>query len=632
MCGISGLIHKSSEAIDRGLLQKMNRLISHRGPDDEGYFFDGPVGLAHRRLSIIDIGGGHQPISSEDGRFIIVFNGEIYNFQKLRADLESQGHSFKTNSDTEVLLELFISEGPVCLPKLNGMFAFAIWDKLEEKLFLARDRMGKKPLYFWNHSDHFAFASEIKVFRPHPKFSSELNPLALSHFFQYEYVPAPYAIYNEVQKLPAAHYMIYHKGEVQIQPYWDIPLMSSEPVSEEEAQKKIVTLLDEAVQARMISDVPLGVFLSGGIDSSSIVALMARHKKGKDIKTFSIGFKEKSFDESDYATQIAQKFGTDHSSEILTASKMLTILPEVMSFLDEPFADYSILPTYLLSQFTRQKVTVALGGDGSDEIFAGYPTFQAAHLAQKYKNFPVFSQKLLKFFVERLPVSDNDISFDFKLKQFLYGVDFPPVIQNQIWLGAFHQKEQNHLFSDGFLELLKSTNSFCDPLDRVKEVMDSCPSQKLGDRILYFYQKFYLCGDILVKTDRASMANSLEVRAPYLDPHLVEYVSGLPYDFKLRGKENKYILKKALEGLVPDNILYRPKKGFGIPIAIWLRNELKEEVLRLLDPSKIKKEGIFNPSYINQLVNEHLSKKKNNRKQLFSLLTFHWWKENYLSG
>lgn len=631
MCGITGIIHKNNEPVDLLVLQSMTRRLAHRGPDEEGYFVEQRAGLGHRRLSIIDLSSGQQPMYSDDSRYVIVFNGEIYNFLDIRQRLEKQGVVFKTRSDTEVLLKLYIHEGEGCVAELNGMFAFAIWDKKEQKLFAARDRMGKKPFYYWSTPTLFAFASECKAFLKHPGFSPRLDAEALSHFFQYEYVPAPFSIFHGVKKLAAGHCLVLDQKGLIIRRYWDIPLnpLRASDFDPEEVKTRLIDLLDRAVDSRLVSDVPLGVFLSGGIDSSTIVALMARHRSGKDIKTFSINFDEPSFDESAYSSLIAKRFSTDHHQQTLTPHKMIDILPDVAGFLDEPFADYSIIPTYLLSQFTRQLVTVALGGDGSDELFCGYPTFFAGGLADYYHLTPGFAKKMIQRLASFFPASDCDMSFEFKLKQFLYGAGFPPVLRNQVWLGALHRAEQQKIFSPSFEGQTFLRDG--DPLELVSQVMESCPSKNPGDRMLYFYQKFYLEGDILVKTDRASMAASLEVRAPFLDKDFVEYVSTLPYQFKARGKTTKYLLKKALEPVLPREIIYRKKKGFGIPIAIWLKNELRPSLQATLHHNKLKKDGIFNPVAVDCLIAEHLSGKKNNRKPLFALLMFQWWKERFLN-
>lgn len=623
MCGIVGILNKNGAPVDREVLERMTRRLVHRGPDDEGFYLDGSVGLGFRRLSIIDLSGGHQPMSISDGRFTIVFNGEIYNFLELRAELEKEGVTFQTRSDTEVLLQLYAREGESCLSRLNGMFAFAIWDRVEKSLFLARDRMGKKPLYLWETASHMAFASECKAFLDHPQFSRTLDPNALNHYFQFEHVPAPFSIFQDVRKLPQGHFLLLRDGETTTQRYWDVPLVDRhEEIPEPAAACRLFGLIDKAVERRLISDVPLGVLLSGGIDSSAIVAMMARHREGKDIKTFTIGFREKSYDESAYARLIADRFGTDHHVQELTEEKLLEIIPAVVSFLDEPFADYSIFPTYLLSKFTREKVTVALGGDGGDELFAGYPTFFADRVARLFNRLPKPVQKGFRRLVDRLPVSDRDMSLDFMAKTFLGGAPYPPVIRNQVWLGAFGPEERRRLFVEPPLR---------DPLTLVEEAMKDCPSTNPGDRMLYFYQKFYLCDDILVKTDRASMAISLEVRAPLLDVNVVEFAASLPFHYKLKGTKKKYLFKKILGRLLPTEILGRKKKGFGIPLSVWLRGKLKERMLETLAPERIRREGLFDSGYVSQLVGEHLSGKRNHRKPLFALLMFEWWREKYLA-
>lgn len=627
MCGITGLIDKQKNPIDPIVIEKMTRTLVHRGPDAEGYFLKPGIALGHRRLSIIDLSGGTQPMTTPDGRYTIVFNGEIYNFEELKKELEKTGVRFQTHSDTEVLLQLYIQEGPDCLQKLNGMFAFAIWDHTHSELFAARDRMGKKPFYYWNTPRYFAFASEVKAILAHPDFVRDLDPEALAHYFQYEYVPAPYCIFKGVKKLPQAHTLRFKKDQLIIQRYWDIPLTNKkENISEKDAVKEILNKLDQAVECRLVADVPLGVFLSGGIDSSSIVALMAKHRAGKDIQTFAIGFKEASYDETRYSNLIAKKFGTDHHHQYLSASRMLEILPEIIDLMDEPFSDYSIIPTYLLSKFTRQTVTVALGGDGGDELFAGYPTFVADRLAKRYQAWPSLIKKIIRGFAHVLPTSEKDMSFEFKLRQFLYGVEYPPILRNQVWLGALNTKEQSQIFSEKTWNEIRN----CNPLGLIREQMNSCQSTDPGDRLSYFYQKFYLCDDILVKADRASMAASLEVRAPYLDVNVVEFVSRLPFTYKLKGSQTKYLLKKSLEGILPKEILHRKKKGFGIPTNVWLKKELKDQMLKTLHPEKIRKAGIFRPEFVDRLISDHLSGKRNNRKSLFALLMFEGWREKFL--
>lgn len=628
MCGISGIVNLREGSVDRGVLKAMNDTLNRRGPDGEGFYFSERVGLGHRRLSIIDLEGGAQPMTTSDGRYTLVFNGEIYNFLELKMELERDGAAFRTHSDSEVLLELFARKRERCLDELNGMFAFVVWDAKERTLFAARDRVGKKPFYYALVDGHFIFASELKALLKFPALKRELDPAALAHFLAYEYVPAPLAMVKGVRKLRQAHYLnLAADGAVMTTRYWTQPLGEPLDIDEREASKNLLELLDKATAYRLISDVPLGVFLSGGIDSSTVVALMARHRAGKDIKTFSIYFKEASYDESLYCETVAKKFGTDHASQTLTAATMLDILPEVVAYLDEPFADGSILPTYLLSRFTRKHVTVALGGDGSDELFAGYPTFFASRLADAYRLMPQLLHKAVNGAAALMPASENNMSLDFKLRQFIKGAHHPGVIKNQIWLAAISPEEQDDLLTPEFKKTLDGVNPFA----LIDEEMDHCPSRVPGDELLYFYQKFYMCDDILFKVDRASMANSLEVRAPFLDKDVVDFASRLPYALKLKGVTTKYILKKTVNKLLPAMVTQRSKKGFGIPIAGWLKNELKPLLLNTLSEERIRRDAIFEWEPIKALIDGHLSGKINQRKPLFALLMLHLWMDQYLA-
>lgn len=626
MCGIAGIINCNDPHIDENILKAMSDSIESRGPDDEGFFVGPYAGLAHRRLSIIDLESGHQPMISSDDRYVIVFNGEIYNFLELKTELDQKGFSFKSKSDTEVLLELYRIHGKDILEKLNGMFALAIWDKQTETLFAARDRMGQKPFYYALVDGHFIFASELKALLKFPQLKQELDPIALQHFLTYEYVPAPLAMIKGVSKLKQGHFLTLKNGKIQTQRYWNQKFNPRSQHNENEAGKHLLDLLHKAIQYRLISDVPLGVFLSGGIDSSTVVALLAEHREGKDIQTFSINFKEASYDESLYSSTVAEKFGTKHHVETLTANVMLDILPQVQRYMDEPFADGSILPTYLLSRFTRKHVTVALGGDGADELLAGYPTFFASRVANMYQKFPSLFKKAAHGMVNLLPTSDKNMSLDFKARQFLSGADHQGVLKNQIWLSGINQEEQKQIYSSAFKAKIKNS----DPFQLIHDEMQHCDSSLSGDQLLYFYQKFYMCDDILVKVDRASMAHSLEVRAPFLDPNVVNYVTSLPYSYKLKGVTSKYLLKKIAKKHLPAMITQRSKKGFGIPIAGWLKNEMKPILLDTLSENRIKKDGIFEYSKIKELTDQHIQGQRNNRKQLFSLLMLHFWMDEFL--
>ncbi len=633
MCGICGYINLArGEIADRDVLDKMCRKLTHRGPDDQGLYVEEFCALGQRRLSIIDLAGGHQPLFNETGDIVIVYNGEVYNFRNLRPLLEEKGHRFSTNTDTETIVHAFEEWGKDCLDRFNGMFAFCIWDKRNERLFLARDRMGKKPLYYTVMNNTFVFASELKALLVHPEVRRELSLTSLSSYLAFEYIPAPYTIFENIYKLEPGHFFeinmlrpLEERKRIRTQQYWDIPFKPEQHL-QEEIEEEFLDKFRNAVKARLISDVPLGVFLSGGIDSSSVVAMMAELMPPHNIKTFSIGFEEKSFDESSYARTVAKFFGTDHREDMLKPHVLLDILPEVCDIIDEPFADSSIIPTYLLSKFTRQHVTVALGGDGGDELFAGYDPFRAHYPAKYLDAFPPPIVKMFHRLSTLLPVSTRNISFDFALKQFLSAMNYKYGRRHFAWLGSFKPDIQHNLLHPDVLSRINHFDPFRiidDLLSRVK------PGHEL-DGIIYLYCKLYLQDDILVKVDRASMATSLEVRAPFLDKNVVEFVGTIPNSLKLHRLTTKFILKKIMEKKIPREIVYRKKKGFGIPIADWFRGELKPLLIEHFNPEKVKRMGLFNHDYINQLMQEHFRMKRDNRKQLWTLFIFSQWYDRYM--
>ncbi|MBU0877986.1 MAG: asparagine synthase (glutamine-hydrolyzing) [Candidatus Omnitrophica bacterium] len=638
MCGIIGFVINDSQLNKKeaeNILFEMCQPIRHRGPDDQGVYCAGfdnqsrvpKVGLGHVRLSIIDLSpAGHQPMSNEDGSIWLSYNGEIYNFLELRECLVRKGHIFRSRTDSEVIIHSYEQWGMEFVNKLNGMFAFALWDGKQGILILIRDRMGQKPLYYSIADGNIIFASEPKAILKFPNFVKEIDPTSLKKYFLYEYVPSPHTIYKNIQKLEAGSVLIWKNKNICIRKYWNI---SFAKINDSNNITTLKNLLKDSVKKRLISDVPLGVFLSGGIDSSSIVASMVRMMPHQDIKTFSIGFKEASFDESYYARKVARHFGTDHCGEVLNPKAMLEILPEVISNLDEPFADASIIPTYLLSKFTKEHVSVALSGDGADELFAGYPTFPAHRLARIYEKIPLFCKKnIIEKIIYSLPVSFNNLSFDFKLKQFLKGMPYNPEIRNQIWLGSFSPQEQNNLFRKDLMGEVKDSSIFQDIYTSLKD----CDARNYLELIIYLYCKFYLQDDILTKTDRASMAHSLEVRAPFLDYRFLEYTFSLPAHLKLRGFTTKYILKKMMKKDLPAGIVNRAKKGFGVPIAKWIKKDIKDLISDELAYEKIKKENLLNPDYIQQLLKEHFKGTKDNRKQLWTLLMFELWYDKWLKN
>lgn len=566
MCGICGFAG-SGDATD---LEAMNRRMAHRGPDGQGTYHHAQSRLfmAHNRLAIVDLASGAQPMATTDGALTVTFNGEIYNHADLRRELEGQGHRFQTDHcDTEVLLHGYREWGSGLPGRLNGMWAFALHDKADNLLFLSRDRFGKKPLFTAARPGLFAFASELTGLMEHRAIPTDISRVALKKYFAYGFIPAPHSLYQAVRKLPAGHNLTVNLADLtpRLTRYWSFcvepdPVVPKNP--EAYWSEAIRDTLERAVVRRLMSDVPLGVFLSGGIDSTSVTAMAARHVQG--LKTFSIGFEEASFDESVHSLRAAALYGTDHHQNTLSLTTALSLLPELVARLDEPMGDNSLLPTYLLCRDTRAHVTVALGGDGADELFAGYAPFKALRAAEAYAALcPRPVHRALCMVAARMPVSHAYMSLGFKVNRFLNAFDGPKPSWNPRWLGPASPEELTELFAEPI-----------DPEEVFEEAItawEECPSRELTDKTLEFYTRFYLQDDILVKVDRASMLNSLEVRAPYLDIEMVDLARRIPHAFKLRNGQGKYILKKALEPILPKDILYRSKQGFGAPVGLWFQ-------------------------------------------------------------
>jgi asparagine synthase (glutamine-hydrolysing) len=603
----------------------MNDRLAHRGPDDEGFFVEGPAALAMRRLEIIDLATGHQPMSGEDRRVWTVFNGEIYNYRELTAELTARGHIFRTRSDTEAIVHGYEERGLSSLGDLEGMFAVALWDAPARTLVLARDRLGIKPLYYAVLSDQIVFASELKALVEHPAIDRTLDLTALSRYLAHEYVPAPSSIFRSIRKLPAGHWLTYTDGRVKVEPYWTLVFRPDPAIGAADAVEELRGVLDLAVRQHLVSDVPLGVFLSGGIDSSAVAAFAARHV-GSRLKTFSIGFEQASFDESVHARRVARALGTDHHEEILDASGARDLVERLPDLLDEPLGDASLIPTFLLSRFTRRSVTVALSGDGGDELFAGYPTYQAHRLARGVEVLPRWlRRRLMRPVVERLPVSLSNLSLDFKLKRFFEGMDYAAVERHAVWLGSFTPAEQRELFTQEALGRMEAPPSYA----AFHEILASAPSLEGLERMLYLDLKGYLGEGVLTKTDRASMACSLEVRVPLLDRRVVELAARLPIDLKLRGLTTKWVLKRALAGMLPPETLARPKKGFGIPIGHWFRDALRPLLRDACGRDAIRRGGLFRPEAVERLLSEHESRRRDHRKKLYTLLAFQLWASRY---
>jgi asparagine synthase (glutamine-hydrolysing) len=609
MCGITGFVGKG------GLqdLLKMTAHLEHRGPDEEGIWHDRKEGvyLGHRRLSVIDIHGGSQPMWTSDGSIGVIYNGEIYNHEKLRRELKKKGHVFNTDhSDTEVLLHGY-REWQTGLPdRLNGMWAFAVYDKVRKIIFLSRDRFGKKPLFYTLQNRTFAFASELSALILHPFIDLSISKRSLKKYFAYGYIPTPKTPYSNIEKLPGGYNLIFSLKQFSLKKtkYWDFILEPFEKIPENpqnEWGEQIRELLKKGVQRRLMSDVPLGVFLSGGIDSSSVAYFASENVQSEKLKTFSIGFVEESFDESNYAGAAAKCFGnTIHHNEALSIEKAINLLPNITSKLDEPMGDSSLIPMYLLCQETKKHVTVALGGDGGDELFAGYDPFKALRIAEIYsKIVPKPLHRGILMALSLMPVSHRYMSLDFKLKRSLEGLSYPSILWNPVWMGTLKPNELEELFSEPF--------DIEDVYSEAIECWETCSQDNLVDKTLQFYTKIYLQNSILVKADRASMMNSLEVRSPFLDIDLVDFVRKIPFSWKYRNGQTKYIFKKAMEPVLPRWIIYRVKKGFGAPIGRWFQNGSLA-----VDLSK-SAQGL-NAAAIKQRMNEHQKKKADHRHFLWS--------------
>lgn len=609
----------------------MTRTLRHRGPDDEGFYVEGAVGLGHRRLAIIDLPTGKQPITNEDGTIFLVGNGEIYNYRELRHNLLKAGHTFSSASDNEVILHAYEMEGVDFVQRLNGMFALAIWDGRQRRLLLARDRAGIKPLYYARAPGVFLFASELKAILQHPAMERRLDLTALHQYLHLEYVPTPRTIFRGINKLPPGHTLILTPSgdRLAVKPYWDLSLAPSEGAGEQRLADYVAEFQDifqEVIRQELIADVPVGVLLSGGMDSSAVAAAAVRLSE-KRVQTFTVAFPDSSFDESSYARQVAQCLGTEHFETTLTPKKMLELVPRLADFLDEPLGDSSFIPTFLLSQFTRQKVKVALGGDGGDELFAGYSTLQAHQLMKYYQALaPRWLQERLARFSDYLPVTFNNISLDFKLRRFFLGQASHPLIRHQHWLGSFTTRQINLLLKPEMNVGGEATADLILHHGRQSGV------REILNQVLYGDMKLYLEGDILPKVDRASMANSLEVRVPFLNHQLLDFAGRLPLGFKLHGLTRKYLLRKAFKDVLPPAILRRSKKGFNMPVARWLTGPLKPLAAELFAEARLARGGLFQPQYVRSLWVEHLSRRQDHRKLLWTLLVFELWREKWLEN
>lgn len=626
MCGIVGFVNTHKKRASREILERMNAAIQHRGPDEDGFFIKENVALGMRRLAIIDLKGGQQPIFNENRTKVIVFNGEIYNFQELKKDLEERGHQFYTNSDTEIIIHLYDRYGADCVTFLRGMFAFAIWDETDESLFVARDRIGKKPLlYSHQPNGDLIFGSEFQALLKHPNISREVDFTAIDSYLSYLCVPAPLTAFKQIRKLEPGHWLRWKDGNIETKRYWVTDFSKKIKISETEAIEETTRLLREATKLRMISEVPLGAFLSGGVDSSTIVALMAQ-ESSKPIKTFSIGFEEQDFSELKYAKRVAEHVGAEYN-EFVVRPNALEVLPALVEHYGEPYADSSAIPTYYVSKETRKFVTVALNGDGGDESFAGYERYAAMKIAELYHRFPTFVRK---FFIEKpiglFPTSELKRSRIRDAKRFLQAANLPRTERYFRWMSTFNREAKSELYTKDFAETVSQQN----PSVFLDEWFAKANGSGILDATLLTDQMTYLPNDLLVKVDIASMANSLEARSPFLDHKVIEFAASLPESLKMHRFETKSLLKKVAARLVPKEVVYRRKMGFGVPIGKWFRGEMKDFLRGVLLSEKSLNRGIARREIIERYVREHTEAERDHSFQIWTLLMLELWFQKFI--
>ncbi|HEX8163333.1 MAG TPA: asparagine synthase (glutamine-hydrolyzing) [Pyrinomonadaceae bacterium] len=627
MCGIVGIVRRGGRSVDGGVLASMCDAIRHRGPDDDGFYLRESVGLGMRRLAIIDLALGKQPIANEGETAWIVFNGEIYNYLEVRANLEKLGHRFHTNSDTEAIVHAYDEYGADCVKHLRGMFAFAIWDERTEELFLARDRVGKKPLlYSLTPAGDLVFGSEFRALLRHPEVGRDVDYEALHHYLTFMCVPAPLTAFKAIRKLEPGHTLRFTRGgEIRCERYWEPDFNRKEKWTEEEAGERAVEVLREAVRVRLMSEVPLGAFLSGGIDSSAVVALMSE-ESAAPVKTFSIGFEEQDFSELHHARRVAERVGADHH-EFVVRPDAMEVLPTLVEHYGEPYADSSAIPTYYVSRETRRHVTVALNGDGGDECFAGYERYAAMQLAETYRRVPApLREGLIRQLVELMPSSELRRSRVRDVKRFARAASLPAVERYLRWVSVFDSEAKDSLYADEFRARMRPHRA----ADFIAPWFARANGAGVVDAALLADTMTYLPNDLLVKVDIASMANSLEARSPFLDHHVIEFAASLPAALKLRGRTTKYLLKKVLRKLVPVENLERRKQGFGVPIGHWFRGEMRGFLQETLLSEKHLRRGLFKPEAVRRLVEDHVAGRADHSHRLWTLLMLELWFEKFI--
>jgi asparagine synthase (glutamine-hydrolysing) len=630
MCGICGVLHFDGQTPSIEVLSSMTEVLQHRGPDGSGLHIQGPVGLGHRRLSVIDLSSsGTQPMTNEDGSIWLVYNGEIYNFKELRTQLQQKGHIFRSMTDTEVILHAYETWGVNCLEHFDGMFAFALFDANQQILWLARDRLGIKPLFYLLRQDRLLFASEIKSILCDPSVQREVNLNALHHYLSLNYTPAPYSLFSGINQLMPGHYMIVSAdGRHQTKCYWDISYSHKSMATEAELGEELEARLSSAVQNRLISDVPIGAFLSGGVDSSAIVYWMSQHL-GQPAQTFSVGFPERTYSELDYARTVASACHTNHHERVIEPDAV-EILPKVVWHSEEPTADSSMIPLYHLAKMTRENVTVVLSGDGADEILAGYETYPANYAAGLYRLLPFpLRHHFVRPIVDHLPVSHNKVSLDFRLRRFVRGAELDEEAAHAYWRVIFDESAKNQLYLPEVSNQLQGVET----TQLYRTMFAQSTADHPLDRMLYVDTRFYLPNDMLVKVDRMTMAHSLEARVPFLDHQLVEFCATLPPNLKLRHwRTKKYLLKATMHQRLPQANLWRKKQGFNVPKAHWIMTDMRDFVQDHLSPQQIEKMELFRTEQVSALLNEHFTKQRDNSHQIWSLLCLSLWWQQFIGA
>jgi len=612
MCGIVGFTHKDRPASGERIREATATLL-HRGPDQQGVFETPNVSLGAVRLKIIDLISGEQPMRSDDGDTVLVFNGEVYNYAEVRQELKALGHRFSSRSDTEVVLRAFLEWDTGCFARLRGMFGLALWTESRRRLVLARDRMGIKPLYYSRRGDDVYFASELKAILVHPEIDRSISLDGLNCYLQMNWVPAPYTLVRDITKVLPGHFLVWEDGQMRTESYWRCaPAAPTTPMALEDAKQQLDSLLKSSVKEHLVSDVPLGVWASGGIDSSTILHYAAAASPAR-LKTFSITFKGRSFDDSRYIREVAHLYGTDHTEfDLSPGAELVDAIQQFAYYSDEPSADAGSLPVWFLSKMSRQQVTVALSGEGADELFGGYLTYRADRYAWMARSVPAFARRAAASVAHWWPVSDDKISFEYKLKRFLEGTLLSPEEAHIFWNGTFSAEELRTLFPKA------------DPLP-MRRLLTDVPLGPGLNRYLLFDQRYYLADDILYKVDRMSMAHSMEVRPPFLDHRIVEFAAGLPEAYKIRGSELKFILRELMKGKLPRSILHRKKSGFDIPAHDWFRGLLKPLLLDTVNQSVVEQTGLFRWQGIDGVIRNHLERRANLGYHLWGLLTLFLW-------